>query len=191
MPLSKDPDFPLAPDLPEEAGDPRGPKMDLIIGRDDLKAEPELDVEALINLDPDIEFHLASPHDDRKGNQVRWARQAMTKFEKKVWKTLGDKQNPWLFFPQVEICGFIVDFYTPLFRVVLEADGPDHDRQIHQDRVRDLAILKRKNIRTLRLTPLDLGSYTAQDLYRLVDTFVRLETDAQDLLLDQDDGGLR
>lgn len=177
-----DPGALAVPQAPVER--PAGP--DLILDDPNLN----ITLESLVNLDPDIKFHLVSDLDDKKSRFVSWSRVNQTGFERRVFKVLGGKENPWMFVPQVEILGLVADFYTPKFRVVLEADGPDHDRSVLQDRARDLLMLTKKKIKVLRLTPLDLVTHTSQDLYRLIDQFVRQESELTPQVLDEDQGGL-
>ena len=95
-----------------------------------------------------------------------------TGLEKRVYKALGGKNGPFFFVPQVHILGYLVDFYSPVYMVVIEADGPDHIFTALEDAQRDEVILKKKAIRTLRLTPKDVETYTPHDLYRLVEHFI-------------------
>ena len=151
---SKDKSTPEQPPAPPEVGSTPA----VLVGGIDL------------NSDPDINFHLSEDEDEGpKTRFTRWSRTVATRLEKKVYAALGGKTNPWLFVPQVEICGFIVDFYSPVYKIVIEADGPDHALTVLQDKQRDELLLKKKGIRTLRFTPKDVETYTAQDIYRYVE----------------------
>lgn len=122
--------------------------------------------------DPDIKFHLTPDPRNPKDRFVMWSRTSMSQFENRVWKFLGGKTNPWIFIPQVEICGFVVDFYSPVHRVVIEADGPEHQRSVEADKARDLVLLTKKGIKTMRLYPADLATLTPQRLFKVVEHFV-------------------
>lgn len=53
-------------------------------------------------------------------------------------------------YPQTIAFGYIVDFYFPLVGLAVEADGPIHDTQKPQDRLRDKR-LRERGITTLRI----------------------------------------
>lgn len=139
--------------------------------------------------DPDIKFHLNPNPSDPKDRFAIWSIQVMNQFESKVWKVLGGKKNPWLFVPQVEICGYVVDFYSPVHKVVLEADGPDHDRSVLKDQERDIALLKKKSIKTLRLFPVDLSTNTPQSLFKVIEHFIKPETVVTEAMIRGEEGG--
>ncbi|MGB9716801.1 MAG: endonuclease domain-containing protein [Thermodesulfovibrionales bacterium] len=63
----------------------------------------------------------------------RQLRQNQTKPEKLLWQKLRNKQlNGIKFFRQYSIGNYIVDFYSPLFKVAIEIDGEDHADQKHR-----------------------------------------------------------
>lgn len=94
-------------------------------------------------------------------------RQNMSGFEKKVWKFLGQLENPWGFLRQWPMDGYFLDFYSQHYCVALEADGPHHLFQKSSDLQRD-KILAKKGVRTIRLTPADFQRHSTGDLYLYV-----------------------
>jgi len=126
--------------------------------------------------DPEIDFNLKPDQNNAKSRFVTWSRASQTEFERKVWKLLGKKENPWMFVPQVEILGFVVDFYSPLHRLALEADGPEHIQTAHKDRDRDKVLLIKKGIKTLRLTMDNVDFGSPQTLFRLIEHWASNET---------------
>jgi len=101
---------------------------------------------------------------DESGNIVRRAttmrelaremRKNMTKEERILWNVLRHNQLCGLqFYRQAAIDRYIVDFYCPRKRLVVEVDGGIHkeeDQQEH-DEVRD-EVLKERDLRILRVT---------------------------------------
>jgi very-short-patch-repair endonuclease len=98
----------------------------------------------------------------------------MTSFEKKIWKLLGAEDNPYGFSRQIPICGYIVDFFAPKYNAIIEADGPEHFYSTTYDQTRDQILFQEKNIRTLRIRPIDLQIHTPLELCEWIDGFVRL-----------------
>ena len=82
----------------------------------------------------------------------------LTGLEARVWRFLGEKKNPWGFIPQFPLHGYILDFFSPVYNVALEADGPTHVNRKEADLRRD-KILSKNGIETMRITPavLSLG----------------------------------
>jgi len=64
------------------------------------------------------------------------------------------------------IDGFIADFYCHAARLVIEIDGPVHDRQIEYDRERDLVLMGR-GLRVLRVTNSDVNGNLSDVLVRI------------------------
>lgn len=67
-----------------------------------------------------------------------------------MWTRLRNKQLGIKFRRQAVILGYIVDFYCPEWRFVVEVDGDSHRGREAQDAYRDRA-LARRGFRTLRL----------------------------------------
>ncbi len=84
----------------------------------------------------------------------RTLRVEMTEYERLLWSRLRRKQlNGVQFYRQKPIGSYIVDFYAPAVRLVVEVDGTQHQGQIHaqNDAHRDES-LKSKGLRVLRFT---------------------------------------
>ena len=82
-------------------------------------------------------------------------RGGMTGLEKKVFTLLGGKGSPWGFIPQFPLHGYILDFYSPEWKVAVEADGPVHVNRKAADAKRE-QILLGYGVRTLHITPADI-----------------------------------
>ncbi|WP_299412142.1 DUF559 domain-containing protein [Acaryochloris sp. IP29b_bin.148] len=68
---------------------------------------------------------------------ARRLRLNLTPAEKKLWKALQKRQlNGLKFRCQHPIGSFIVDFYCPQCRLVIELDGDIHDQQVEYDEAR-------------------------------------------------------
>ena len=70
--------------------------------------------------------------------------------ERLLWQALRASQLGVQFRRQVVICGYIVDFFAPAARLVVEVDGAHHTRQRGADKRRDRA-LGAAGLRVLRL----------------------------------------
>ncbi|MBD1823524.1 endonuclease domain-containing protein [Cyanobacteria bacterium FACHB-DQ100] len=68
---------------------------------------------------------------------ARQLRQNLTPAEKILWQALNKRQlNGLKFRCQHPVKSFIVDFYCPQHRLVIELDGEIHDRQVEYDAAR-------------------------------------------------------
>ena len=82
--------------------------------------------------------------------RARELRQQMTPAEAALWERLRRKQLGGLKFRRQHPIGrFIVDFYCPSARLIVEVDGKIHDYQKRQDAARD-AFLTQRGYRVLR-----------------------------------------
>ena len=82
----------------------------------------------------------------------------MTGAEIFLWSKIRMKQlNNCQFYRQKVIGNYIVDFFCPKFKLVIEVDGGQHysDNMLNTDRERD-EILKSMGIKVLRFTNLDV-----------------------------------
>ena len=83
--------------------------------------------------------------------QAQRLRQQMTQEEKLLWRRLkGNRLAGWHFRRQQVIDGFIVDFYCHAVGLVIEVDGPIHERQAAYDAERD-RILQARGLHLLRI----------------------------------------
>ena len=92
------------------------------------------------------------PYSRQLKQNSRELRSHMTDAEQKLWYRLRRKQiNGWQFYRQKPMGSYIVDFYCPVARLVVELDGSQHFEPEHQaaDRRRD-AYLAGLGLRVLR-----------------------------------------
>jgi very-short-patch-repair endonuclease len=78
----------------------------------------------------------------------------MTEAEKRLWAKVRRKQlKECQFYRQKTIGNFIVDFYCPKARLVVEIDGGRHYTQsgINRDKIRD-AFLTKQKLKVLRFS---------------------------------------
>lgn len=91
--------------------------------------------------------------------EVRQAlRKNQTDAERKLWNILRNKQMSGnKFFRQYGIGSYIVDFYCPLLKIVIEVDGGQHysEEGMMYDRQRE-EFLKKAGIKVIRFTNLDV-----------------------------------
>ena len=89
---------------------------------------------------------------DVKADRARELRRQMTAEEKLLWTYLRAHRNSGLHFRRQQvIAGFIVDFYCHKASLVVEVDGPIHERNPEYDHERDEILISR-GLRILRLT---------------------------------------
>lgn len=110
------------------------------------------------------------PDNDPKARLAIWSAVSPTGFERKVWSFLGKENNPWGFLPQQILFGYVIDFYSLKYLLVIEADGPSHNQTRAEDNKRD-ADLRKHGIQTLRLDPGDFVQYTNVQLFDLIEEF--------------------
>lgn len=91
-------------------------------------------------------------HTQRKRRFAKSLRQSMTLAEKTIWGFLkSNRLNGMHFRRQQIIEGFIVDFYCDATGLIIEIDGPIHERQKEQDAKRE-QVLKAHGLRILRFS---------------------------------------
>ena len=98
---------------------------------------------------------MSTPHNQlRKQLQLEAhahrMRGAPSEPERVLWQALRRSQLGTRFRRQVVVQGFIVDFFAPSARLVVEVDGAHHTRQRGADKRRDRA-LEAVGLRVLRL----------------------------------------
>ncbi|MEP0073975.1 MAG: endonuclease domain-containing protein [Marinomonas sp.] len=93
---------------------------------------------------------------DNAGFRVE-LRKNMTEPERRLWSKIRKRQLGVKFRRQFGIGRYVVDFYCPEKRLVVEVDGGSHfnDSSVTYDLARD-AYLNSLNIRVLRFTNLDV-----------------------------------
>ncbi len=68
---------------------------------------------------------------------ARQLRQQLTPAERQLWQALKNRQlKGWKFRCQHPIQSFVVDFYCPEHRLVVELDGDIHTQQVEYDAAR-------------------------------------------------------
>ena len=85
-----------------------------------------------------------------KIERARALRREMTPTERALWQALRAKRVGVRARPQHVILGWIVDFYLPAARLVVEVDGDIHDLTPDDDARRD-AVLRGEGLTTLRV----------------------------------------
>ena len=73
-------------------------------------------------------------------NRARQLRKNLTDSERALWSRLRRQQlNGIQFYRQKPIGSYIVDFFAPSARLVIEVDGSQHKQEVHseRDRTRD------------------------------------------------------
>jgi very-short-patch-repair endonuclease len=87
-----------------------------------------------------------------KAQRAKELRQKMTPAEQRLWQQLrANRLDGWHFRRQQIIEGFIVDFYCHRAGLVIEVDGPIHEKQQVADAERE-AILRANGLKVLRFT---------------------------------------
>jgi|WetSurMetagenome_2_1015567.scaffolds.fasta_scaffold648187_1 very-short-patch-repair endonuclease len=80
----------------------------------------------------------------KKLRMAKELRSDMTEAEVVLWERLRNNQlNGYHFRRQQLIDGFIIDFYCHSINLVIEIDGPIHDSQLHEDAIRDDALISK------------------------------------------------
>ena len=98
-------------------------------------------------------FNCATTKDNR-----RELRKNQTGVERRIWNLLRNKQvNGHKFFRQFGIGPYIVDFYCPILKIVIEIDGGQHyfEEEVKYDN-RRTEFMKEAGIRVLRFSNLDV-----------------------------------
>ena len=104
------------------------------------------------------ERDLMLPYNGKLKQPARQLRENMTDAERHIWAKLRMKQlNGHQFYRQKPIGDYIVDFFCPRAKLVVELDGDQHfsDETIEYDRVRD-EYLGSLGLRVLRFTNTDV-----------------------------------
>lgn len=91
------------------------------------------------------------PYDPKLKERARILRKNMTRSEKHLWETLLRKKQllGLRFLRQRPIDNYIVDFYCPKQKLVIEIDGEIHEQHKEYDADRTI-ILERYGVRALR-----------------------------------------
>ena len=92
---------------------------------------------------------------------ARKMRKNPTPAEHKLWELLRRKQLGVKVRQQSMMAGWIVDFYIPCVRLIIEVDGKGHDTT--KDKIRDNALM-RHGLKTLRFSNSDVIDNTSNVL---------------------------
>ena len=112
---------------------------------------------------------------ERKLAIARRLRRESTPAERHAWSLLRDRQLLGLKFRRQHVLhGFVVDFYCPAFKLVLELDGHPHDgaRQAGYDAART-AWLESAGYHVIRMRNRDLTRARLQELIGQVSCLVK------------------
>jgi len=102
--------------------------------------------------------------DPAKLEQAKKLRRAMTPAERRLWASLRANRLKGLHFRRQQIIdGFIVDFYCHAAGLVVEVDGPVHEKRVEYDAQRDRT-LSARGFRILRVH----NSQVMQELERVL-----------------------
>jgi very-short-patch-repair endonuclease len=106
--------------------------------------------------------------DDSKVLRAKELRREMTPEERRLWECLRRNGLEGLHFRrQQPIAGFIADFYCHASGVVVEVDGPIHEKQAEYDAERD-RIFAERNLKVVRLTNAEVNNDIAIALARIL-----------------------
>ena len=105
-----------------------------------------------------VSNRIIQPYNPKLKKRARRLRKNMTDAEVKLWNHLRRKQIKGLqFFRQRPIGNYIVDFYAPEAKLVIEVDGGQHyeDEGVEYDEKRD-AFLEGYGLKVVRFSNLDV-----------------------------------
>lgn len=107
----------------------------------------------------------------KKASQL--LRTGMTKAEKHLWQRLKLKHLGCMFYRQKPIGNYIVDFYCPQARLVIEIDGEHHKEPEIQsnDGLRD-SVMRQLGIRTLRFQNIEVLNDTESVVGKIKEALV-------------------
>jgi very-short-patch-repair endonuclease len=105
-------------------------------------------------------------------SNARKLRNGMTDAERKLWSKLRGKQiNNIQFYRQRPIGKYIVDFYCPIRKLVIEIDGRQHyeDDGLKKDQERTEYLSKQFGLKILRFSNLDVLKNSEGVIQRISD----------------------
>lgn len=106
-----------------------------------------------------IEANSRLPYNPKLTERAKELRKNMTKEEKKLWYDFLSKLNV-RFLRQRPIDNYIVDFYCPKFKLVIEVDGSQHysGDGLEYDVVRT-EILSAYDLKVIRVSNIEINKY--------------------------------
>ncbi len=115
------------------------------------------------------------PYNRNLKQHSRQLRENMTDAEKRLWAKIRMKQlKGYQFYRQKPIGDYIVDFFCPRAKLVIELDGSYHlvGEAIEYDRIRD-EYLSGPGLRVLRFTNTDVLTHIGEVVERIVGEIIR------------------
>ncbi|MEM9266894.1 MAG: DUF559 domain-containing protein [Cyanobacteria bacterium P01_F01_bin.13] len=108
---------------------------------------------------------------------ARWLRKNMTTAEQKLWTVLKDRQLDGLKFrAQYPVGRFIVDFYCPACRLMIEVDGSINHAQVDYDTARTEQ-LESYGYKVLRFTNDEVINHLSDVLTTIHQTITNLKSE--------------
>ena len=117
---------------------------------------------------PEEKIHMIHTHATRR--KIKFAkrlRRRQTRAERLLWEMLRDQKLGARFWKQIVLLGWIVDFWCPKLKLVVEVDGPTHDGRESYDANRAQVMEERLGARTIRFTNREVITNSALVAYRL------------------------
>ena len=110
------------------------------------------------------------PYNKNLKQHSKKLRKNMTEAEKKLWSNIRINKLGYWFYRQKPIGDYIVDFYCPGARLVIEVDGSQHliGETIEYDRIRD-DYLSSLGLKVLRFTNTNILTNVDGVVERIVD----------------------
>jgi len=111
------------------------------------------------------------PYNSKLKKRARRLRKNMTEAEVRLWNYLRMKQiKGFQFFRQRPIGNYIVDFYAPEAKLVIEVDGGQHYNKegLGYDEVRD-AFIESQGLKVIRFSNLDVLRNTEGVVKRIIE----------------------
>ena len=107
-------------------------------------------------------------------NTCRRLRKSQTDAEKKLWMILRNRQfNNVKFRRQFSIGSYILDFYSPEYKLAIEADGGQHYSEggIEKDKMREKA-LRELGVEIIRFSNIEILT-NMDGVYEVIDRTIR------------------
>lgn len=101
-------------------------------------------------------MNIKLPYNPKLKDRARDLRKAGNISEVIFWNSIKNRKLEGLDFDRQKIIGnYIVDFYIPRYRIVIEIDGSSHDGKIDYDKERDV-FMRGLSLKVLRFSDLDV-----------------------------------
>jgi len=113
------------------------------------------------------------PYNPKLKDYARELRKNSTLSEVLLWQKIKNKSFDVEFHRQVPLLEYIVDFYCPEIRLVIEVDGDSHEYKYDYDKKRQGA-LEEYNIEFIRLTDIEVKKEMFSIMLKIEGTIERL-----------------